>query len=78
MLSGAFSKALLFLDPVVAAVFALELAVNCTIPSLLRLGDFTNIHTMALRTDNSHSWKRPDCIKAAESIKLEAVKNLSR
>jgi hypothetical protein len=34
----------------------LKLAVNSTIPGLLRLGDLKNVHAVAFRTDDSHGW----------------------
>jgi hypothetical protein len=58
-LTTLFWNALSFLDPVVAAVFALKLPMNSTILGLLRLSDLTNIHTMTFRTDNRHSRNEP-------------------
>ena len=43
----------------VSAVFALKLPVNSAIPSSLRLGDLTNIHAVAFRTDNRHARNEP-------------------
>jgi len=58
-LTTLFWNALFFLDPVVAAVFALKLPVNPAILGLLRLGELKNIHAVAFRTDDRHGRNKP-------------------
>jgi len=76
-------NALSLFDPVVSAVFALELPVNPTILGLLGLGDLTNIHAVTFRTDNRHSQNKPfDIILslrlAFANIKVSAFANIPK